>query len=77
MDNIYISIEIEKTKQQVTEVLNNSKLPFCILQLVMDEALRAVSEMARQEYQNDLKKSEQNQATAKSTVETKAEKEGD
>lgn len=67
MNQKSISIRIRETREKIVQTLNESKLPGCILQMLLGEISAAVNQLAEQEYQADRKaaeeaeKAEQNQ----------------
>ena len=52
----YISVKFRETKEQLAQVLNDSKLPWCALQMILREIAGAVDQLAEQEYQEEQKK---------------------
>lgn len=55
----YISVKFRETKEQLAQVLNDSKLPWCALQMILREIAEAVDQLAEQEYQEEQKKMEE------------------
>ena len=49
-------IKIMKFKQDLVDFVNNSELPFCVIQMILREVSNAVNEMAKQEYEKAMEK---------------------
>ena len=50
----YYSIEIRKTQQQLSDIINNCKLPFNIQSLIISNLLELIEKYANDEYEQDL-----------------------
>lgn len=50
----HLSIAVTETKQALVNVLNESCLPGCIMQMILKDIVEAVDALAQREYQMDL-----------------------
>ncbi len=50
----HLSIAIMETKRALIDVINGSRLPGCVMQMILKDVAEAVDALAQHEYQMDL-----------------------
>ena len=67
------SMVCEEFKQELANLINNSGLPICVIELSLQNCLNEVSSIAKNQYENDKYRYEQSLSNEKSLSDEKSD----